>query len=39
MAYQRIQRRDGIPMNLGLSGKGNASQPAAWSVVNAGAFR
>jgi urease subunit alpha len=28
-----LQSFDGIPMNLGLSGKGNASQPAAWSLV------
>ena len=33
-----LQSFDGIPMNLGLSGKGNASQPAALvEMVNAGA--
>jgi urease subunit alpha len=33
-----LQSFDGIPMNLGLAGKGNASQPAALvEMVNAGA--
>ena len=33
-----LQSFDGIPMNIGLSGKGNASQPAALvEMVNAGA--
>ena len=33
-----LQAFDGIPMNIGLSGKGNASQPAALvEMVNAGA--
>ena len=33
-----LQSFDGIPMNIGLSGKGNASQPAALvEMINAGA--
>jgi urease subunit alpha len=33
-----LQAVDGVPMNIGLSGKGNASQPAALvEMVNAGA--
>jgi urease subunit alpha len=33
-----LQSFDGIPMNLGLSGKGNANDPPPGQMVNAGAI-